>query len=42
MSEFFKQLGRMNSPYLIGEIGINHNGATEIAKNLIDLSLIHI
>ena len=26
----------MNKPYLIAEIGINHNGDLEIAKRLID------
>jgi sialic acid synthase SpsE len=36
MSDFFKQLLEMNSPYLIAEIGINHNGDLEIAKKLID------
>ena len=25
-------------PFLIAEIGINHNGSVELAKNLIDLS----
>ncbi len=29
----------MNNQYLIGEIGINHNGDIEIAKKLIDLSV---
>ncbi len=36
MSVFFKQLLEMNEPYLISEIGINHNGNLEIAKRLID------
>ena len=36
MSDFFKHLIEMNSPYLIAEIGINHNGDLEIAKKLID------
>ena len=26
MNEFFKQLDHMDEPYLIAEIGINHNG----------------
>ena len=36
MSDFFKQLLEMNEPYLISEIGINHNGDLEIAKRFID------
>ena len=27
---------KINKPYLIGEIGINHNGDLQIAKKLID------
>ena len=38
MSDFFKQLLEMNSPYLIAEIGINHNGDISIAKKLIDIA----
>jgi len=36
MSEFFDQLSQMDQPYLIAEIGINHNGDLNIAKKLID------
>lgn len=36
MSNFFKQLLEMKEPYLIAEIGINHNGDINIAKKLID------
>jgi len=36
MSEFFKNISRMDEPYLIAEIGINHNGDINIAKKLID------
>ena len=36
MSNFFKQLSLVNEPYLIAEIGINHNGDINIAKKLID------
>ena len=36
MSEFFKNISTMNEPYLIAEIGINHNGDMGIAKKLID------
>ena len=28
----------MNRPFLIAEIGINHNGSLEIAKKLIDIA----
>ena len=33
MSAFFKQLSLMNEPYLIAEIGINHNGDINTTKN---------
>ena len=36
MSNFFKEIKKMNIPYLIAEIGINHNGSLDIAKKLID------
>ena len=36
MSDFFKQLLEMNSPYLIAEIGINHGGSLEIALAMAD------
>ncbi len=36
MSEFFKKINLMTEPYLIAEIGINHNGNMDIAKKLID------
>ena len=36
MSNFFKQIVKMNEAYLIAEIGINHNGEINIAKKLID------
>ena len=36
MNTFFKKLSNMQEPYLIGEIGINHNGDINIAKKLID------
>jgi len=36
MNEFFKQLDHMDEPYLIAEIGINHNGEIINAKKLID------
>ena len=36
MNTFFKDLSNMEGPYLIGEIGINHNGDIDIAKKLID------
>ena len=35
-SKFFKQLDQMKVPYLIAEIGINHNGDLNIAEKLID------
>jgi N-acetylneuraminate synthase len=31
-----KDLNNLSKPYFIGEIGINHNGDTQIAKKLID------
>ena len=36
MSDFFKNINKMDEPYLIAEIGINHNGDMDIAKKLID------
>ena len=36
MSDFFKRIIDIETPYLIAEIGINHNGDLEIAKKLID------
>ena len=33
MSDFFKQMVKMNEPYLIAEICINHKGDLNIAKN---------
>ena len=36
MKNFFDKLKRMDEPYLIAEIGINHNGNIDIAKKLID------
>ena len=36
MVDFFKKLEDLNEPYLIAEIGINHNGDMDIAKKLID------
>ena len=32
-------IGNKNDPYLIAEIGINHNGDFEIAKQLIDYAV---
>lgn len=34
-----KHLKKGNSPYVIAEIGINHNGRLDLAKRMIDLSL---
>ena len=36
MNNFFNQILNMDVPYLIAEIGINHNGDINIAKKLID------
>ena len=36
MSNFIKNIKKMNGAYLIAEIGINHNGDINIAKKLID------
>ena len=30
---------KLNKPFLIGEIGINHNGSIKLAKKLIDLAI---
>ncbi|SVE39148.1 uncharacterized protein METZ01_LOCUS492002, partial [marine metagenome] len=38
MADFFKKIADINEPYLIAEIGINHNGDMNIAKKLIDAS----
>ena len=34
----FDKKNIFNKPYLIAEIGINHNGSVKLAKRLIDLS----
>jgi N-acetylneuraminate synthase len=36
-----KRVGSNQPPYLIGEIGINHNGDIDIAKSLIDKAVEH-
>jgi len=36
MSDFFNNIEKSGKPYLIAEIGINHNGDMNIAKKLID------
>ena len=36
MTDFFKTISNMQEPYLIAEIGINHNGDLNIAKKLLD------
>jgi len=36
MNDFIKTINSMEEPYLIAEIGINHNGDLDIAKKLID------
>jgi N-acetylneuraminate synthase len=36
MVDFFKKIEDANEPYLIAEIGINHNGDMNIVKKLID------
>ena len=33
---FFEQISTSKEPYLIAEIGINHNGSLEITRKLID------
>ena len=38
MADFLKKIEDVNEPYLIAEIGINHNGDMNIAKKLIDAS----
>jgi N-acetylneuraminate synthase len=38
MSNFFDKIESLQEPYLIAEIGINHNGDLNIAKKLIDAS----
>lgn len=35
MSKFYKNLKKSKSPYIIAEIGSNHNGKTHLAKKLI-------
>ena len=34
MSNFFKNINEMDQPYLIAEIGINHNGDLETAMKM--------
>ena len=36
MSNFIKNIEKIDGAYLIAEIGINHNGSMNIAKKLID------
>jgi N-acetylneuraminate synthase len=36
MNDFIQNINTMDEPYLIAEIGINHNGDIDIAKKLID------
>ncbi|MBD22019.1 MAG: N-acetylneuraminate synthase [Rhodospirillaceae bacterium] len=36
MADLLKKIANMNTPYLIAEIGINHNSDINIAKKLID------
>jgi len=36
MNDFFEVINSMDEPYLIAEIGINHNGDLDIAKKLMD------
>tara|TARA_B100000029_G_scaffold516693_1_gene632804 strand:+ start:5346 stop:6395 length:1050 start_codon:yes stop_codon:yes gene_type:complete len=38
MSDFFSYISGDNSPYIIAELGSNHNGDMDIAKNLIDVA----
>jgi len=38
MSDFLNKIQSLQEPYLIAEIGINHNGDLNIAKKLIDAS----
>ena len=38
MGNFFSKIESLQAPYLIAEIGINHNGDLNIAKKLIDAS----
>ena len=33
-----KKISEYNPPFIIAEIGINHNGSIEVAKKLIDLA----
>ena len=40
MPELKKNLN-FKKPFLIAEIGINHNGSVKIAKKLIDLAKLH-
>tara|TARA_B100001063_G_scaffold186644_1_gene176719 strand:- start:1219 stop:2073 length:855 start_codon:yes stop_codon:yes gene_type:complete len=35
----FSKFKKLKKPYLIGEIGINHNGSIKLAKKLIDLAV---
>ena len=34
----FSKFKNLKKPYLIAEIGINHNGSIKLAKKLIDLA----
>ena len=36
--ETIQMIGEVGNPYIIAEIGINHNGDVEIAKKLIDMA----
>jgi len=36
MSKFFEQIENSKNPYIIAEIGANHNGDMELAKKMID------
>jgi len=36
MNNFFEKLQNAQNPYIIAEIGANHNGDMELAKNIID------
>ena len=38
MSDFFSYISEDNPPYIIAELGSNHNGDMDIAKNLIDIA----
>ena len=38
MNNFFDNIDKMDSPYMIAEIGINHNGYFDLAKKMIEES----